>query len=40
LFHQAADLISDPQFRNRGTIGGSLTATEPRCPRNSLSQTQ
>jgi carbon-monoxide dehydrogenase medium subunit len=29
LFHQAADLISDPQVRNRGTIGGSLANADP-----------
>ena len=29
LFHQAADLISDPQVRNRGTIGGSLSHADP-----------
>jgi aerobic carbon-monoxide dehydrogenase medium subunit len=29
LFHHAADLISDPQVRNRGTIGGSLANADP-----------
>jgi carbon-monoxide dehydrogenase medium subunit len=29
LFHQAAGLISDPQVRNRGTIGGSLANADP-----------
>src|ERR1700720_1716716 len=30
IFHQAADLIADPQVRNRGTIGGSLANADPR----------
>ena len=29
IFHQAADLIADPQVRNRGTIGGSLANADP-----------
>lgn len=29
IFHQAADVISDPQVRNRGTIGGSLANADP-----------
>src|ERR1700694_1184639 len=29
VFHQAADLIADPQVRNRGTIGGSLANADP-----------
>lgn len=29
IFHQAADLIADPQVRNRGTIGGSLSNADP-----------
>ena len=29
IFHQAADLIGDPQVRNRGTIGGSLANADP-----------
>jgi len=29
LFHQAAGLVSDPQVRNRGTIGGSLANADP-----------
>jgi len=27
--HQAADLIADPQVRDRGTIGGSLANADP-----------
>jgi carbon-monoxide dehydrogenase medium subunit len=29
IFHQTADLIADPQVRNRGTIGGSLANADP-----------
>jgi carbon-monoxide dehydrogenase medium subunit len=29
IFHQTAELISDPQVRNRGTIGGSLSNADP-----------
>jgi aerobic carbon-monoxide dehydrogenase medium subunit len=29
IFHQAANLIADPQVRNRGTIGGSLANADP-----------
>ncbi|MES2599524.1 MAG: xanthine dehydrogenase family protein subunit M [Pseudomonadota bacterium] len=29
IFHQAADMIADPQVRNRGTIGGSLANADP-----------
>jgi carbon-monoxide dehydrogenase medium subunit len=29
IFRQAADLIADPQVRNRGTIGGSLANADP-----------
>ncbi len=29
IFGQAADLIADPQVRNRGTIGGSLANADP-----------
>src|ERR1700692_1562376 len=29
IFHKAADLIADPQVRNRGTIGGSLANADP-----------
>jgi aerobic carbon-monoxide dehydrogenase medium subunit len=29
IFYQAADLIADPQVRNRGTIGGSLANADP-----------
>jgi carbon-monoxide dehydrogenase medium subunit len=29
IFHQAAELIADPQVRNRGTIGGSLANADP-----------
>src|SRR5216684_5086904 len=29
IFHQAADLIAEPQVRNRGTIGGSLANADP-----------
>jgi len=29
LFRQAANLIADPQVRNRGTIGGSLANADP-----------
>lgn len=29
IFHQAADIIADPQVRNRGTIGGSLANADP-----------
>ena len=29
IFHQTADLISDPQVRNSGTIGGSLSNADP-----------
>ena len=29
IVHQAADLIADPQVRNRGTIGGSLANADP-----------
>jgi carbon-monoxide dehydrogenase medium subunit len=29
VFHQAADIIADPQVRNRGTIGGSLANADP-----------
>jgi aerobic carbon-monoxide dehydrogenase medium subunit len=29
IFHQAADLIADPQVRNCGTIGGSLANADP-----------
>jgi len=29
IFHEAADLIADPQVRNRGTIGGSLANADP-----------
>jgi aerobic carbon-monoxide dehydrogenase medium subunit len=29
IFHQAADVIADPQVRNRGTIGGSLASADP-----------
>lgn len=29
IFHQAADLIADPQVRNRGTLGGSLANADP-----------
>ncbi len=29
IFHHAADLIADPQVRNRGTIGGSLANADP-----------
>jgi carbon-monoxide dehydrogenase medium subunit len=29
IFHQAADLIADPQVRSRGTIGGSLANADP-----------
>jgi carbon-monoxide dehydrogenase medium subunit len=29
IFHQAADVIADPQVRNRGTIGGSLANADP-----------
>src|SRR5258707_1785629 len=34
IFHQAADMIADPQVRNRGTIGGSLAHADPApdCP--------
>jgi carbon-monoxide dehydrogenase medium subunit len=29
IFRQAADIIADPQVRNRGTIGGSLANADP-----------
>lgn len=29
VFHEAATLIADPQVRNRGTIGGSLSNADP-----------
>ena len=29
IFRQTADLIADPQVRNRGTIGGSLANADP-----------
>jgi carbon-monoxide dehydrogenase medium subunit len=29
IFRQAADMIADPQVRNRGTIGGSLANADP-----------
>jgi aerobic carbon-monoxide dehydrogenase medium subunit len=29
IFHQAANIIADPQVRNRGTIGGSLANADP-----------
>jgi aerobic carbon-monoxide dehydrogenase medium subunit len=29
IFHEAANLIADPQVRNRGTIGGSLANADP-----------
>jgi carbon-monoxide dehydrogenase medium subunit len=29
IFHQTADLVADPQVRNRGTIGGSLANADP-----------
>jgi carbon-monoxide dehydrogenase medium subunit len=29
IFNQAADVIADPQVRNRGTIGGSLANADP-----------
>jgi len=29
IFHQTAELIADPQVRNRGTIGGSLANADP-----------
>jgi carbon-monoxide dehydrogenase medium subunit len=29
IFHLAADMIADPQVRNRGTIGGSLANADP-----------
>jgi carbon-monoxide dehydrogenase medium subunit len=29
IFHEAADMIADPQVRNRGTIGGSLANADP-----------
>lgn len=29
IFQQAADMIADPQVRNRGTIGGSLANADP-----------
>src|ERR1700730_1029638 len=29
IFDQAANLIADPQVRNRGTIGGSLANADP-----------
>jgi aerobic carbon-monoxide dehydrogenase medium subunit len=29
IYHQTAELISDPQVRNRGTIGGSLSNADP-----------
>jgi len=29
IFYQAADMIADPQVRNRGTIGGSLANADP-----------
>lgn len=29
IFNQAADMIADPQVRNRGTIGGSLANADP-----------
>lgn len=29
IFHQAAEILADPQVRNRGTIGGSLANADP-----------
>jgi aerobic carbon-monoxide dehydrogenase medium subunit len=29
IFHEAANMIADPQVRNRGTIGGSLANADP-----------
>ena len=29
IFHQTANMIADPQVRNRGTIGGSLANADP-----------
>ena len=29
IIHQTADMIADPQVRNRGTIGGSLANADP-----------
>jgi hypothetical protein len=33
IFREAADVIADPQVRNRGTIGGSLANADPAAGR-------